>query len=98
MRFAVIFADKPGQAALRAHQLEAHVRWLDDNRDWVLVGGSLRDAPQDTPLGGLWIVEAESKDAVMAGMATDPFFTCGLRESVQVLHWNKAFPTRHVPV
>jgi hypothetical protein len=23
-------------------------------------------------------------------MQTDPFWTCGLRESVEVLHWSKA--------
>lgn len=98
MLFAVVFKDKPGQAALRAQHLEAHVRWLDENRDWVLVGGSLREAPEVTPLGGLWIVEAESRRSVMEGMASDPFFTCGLRESVMVYHWNKAFPSRRVPV
>lgn len=98
MLFVVVFKDKPGQGALRDQQLHAHVRWLDDNRDWVLVGGSLREAPEDTPLGGLWVVEAESKSSVMDRMATDPFFNCGLRESVQVYHWNKAFPSRRVPV
>jgi hypothetical protein len=98
MLFAVVFKDKPGQGALRAQQLQAHVRWLDDNRDWVLVGGSLREAPDDTPLGGLWVVEAESRNSVMERMATDPFWICGLRESVLVYHWNKAFPSRRVPV
>ena len=98
MRFAVIFRDRPGQGDLRAQQLQAHLRWLDENRDWVLVGGSLREAPQETPIGGLWVVEAESRQDVQQRMQSDPFMTCGLRESVQILHWNKAFASRLVPV
>lgn len=42
------------------------------------------------PKGGLWIVEAESKDSVHQLMQTDPFWTCGLRQRVEVLHWSKA--------
>lgn len=98
MRFAVIFKDKPGQGALRAQQLQSHLRWLDENREWVLVGGSLREAPEETPIGGLWVVEAESRQAVQERMQSDPFLVCGLRESVQILQWNKAFPSRQVPI
>ncbi len=98
MRFAVIFHDRPGHGALRAQHLQAHLRWLDENRDWVLVGGSLRVQPEDTPLGGLWIVEAESMQAVHDRMRSDPFFECGLRDTVQILHWSPAFPARRVVV
>jgi uncharacterized protein len=35
-------------------------------------------------------VEAESKDSIHALMQTDPFWICGLRQEVQVLHWSKA--------
>ncbi len=90
MLFAVLFTDKPGHGLLRAEHLEAHIRWVDQNKNVVLVAGSLRSEPQDTPKGGLWIAEAESKAQVMQIMATDPFFICGLRLSVDVLHWSKA--------
>jgi uncharacterized protein YciI len=98
MRFAVIFDDRPGQGALREQHLQAHLLWLDENRDWVLVGGSLRETPEQTPLGGLWIVEAESRQAVQERIKSDPFLACGLRAGVQILHWNKAFPSRQVAV
>ena len=48
--------------------------------------------------GGLWVVEAPSKEAVLALLVTDPYFTCGLRQSHEVLHWRKAFPSRQVAV
>src|SRR5690349_3857885 len=90
MLFAVLFTDKPGHGALRAEQLDAHVQWVAQHQDTVLVAGALRAEPGDVPRGGLWIVEAPSKDAVLALMQTDPFWTCGLRQGVEVLHWRKA--------
>lgn len=90
MLFAVLFTDKPGHGALRAQHLQAHVDWVAQHQEMVLVAGSLRTEPADVPRGGLWIVEAPSKDAVLALMQTDPFWTCGLRQGVEVLHWRKA--------
>jgi len=90
MLFAVLFTDKPHHGALRAEHLAAHIDWVDLHKDVVLVAGSLREEPQQVPRGGLWVVEAPSKEAVFELMKTDPFWTCGLREKVEVLHWGKA--------
>ncbi len=90
MLFAVLFTDRPDQGALRSAHLQAHIDWVVANQPQVRVAGSLREAPGQVPKGGLWIVEAESKDSVHQLMQTDPFWTCGLRQSVEVLHWSKA--------
>ncbi len=90
MLFAVLFTDKPAHGALRAVHLVAHIEWVDQHKNVVLVAGSLREEPQDVPRGGLWVVEAPSKAAVFELMKTDPFWTCGLRDKVEVLHWSKA--------
>jgi uncharacterized protein len=90
MLFAVLFTDKPGQGALRAQNLQAHIDWVAEHRASVLVAGSLRTEPGAVPKGGLWIVEAASKAAVLDLMKSDPFYTCGLRQGVEVLHWSKA--------
>ena len=90
MLFAVIFTDKPNHGTLRAANLDAHIKWVAENQRVVLVAGSLRAELGVTPKGGLWIVEAPSKEVVMDLMKTDPFYTCGLREGVEVLHWSKA--------
>jgi len=90
MLFAVLFTDKPGHGHLRAQHLQAHIDWVAQNQSWVLVAGSLRVEPHEVPKGGLWVVEAPSKEDVRERMKTDPFYTCGLRQSVEVLHWSKA--------
>jgi uncharacterized protein YciI len=90
MLFAVFFKDRSGQSALRAEHLQAHIDWVAEHQNTVRVAGSLREEPGQTPKGGLWIVDAPSKDSVHQLMQSDPFWICGLRESVEVLHWSKA--------
>ena len=90
MLFAVIFTDKLDHGALRAEHLEAHVQWVAEHQATVLVAGSLRAEPGDVPKGGLWVVEAPTKAAVLELMQSDPFYICGLRQGAEVLHWSKA--------
>ena len=44
----------------------------------------------DVPKGGVWVVEAPTKAAVLELMQSDPFYICGLRQGAEVLHWSKA--------
>lgn len=98
MLFAVLFTDKPGHNLLRVEYLQSQFDWVDKNKHVVLVAGSLRIEPQYDPKGELSMVEAQSKDDVMQILATDPFYTCGLRQSIEVLHFSKAFEHHFAPV
>lgn len=98
MLFAVRFQDDPSLADIRRENLGLHIEWLDKNSDSVLVGGSLRREPNDNPIGGLWVVDAESKEAVQSLIESDPFWKKGLRIDVEILHWSKAFEERKVLV
>jgi uncharacterized protein YciI len=92
MLFIIRFTDKPGNELIREQQLAAHICWLDERRQTVLLAGSLREDPEANPVGAFWVVEAERKSEVEAMYKTDPFWTSGLREGVEILHWSKAFP------
>jgi uncharacterized protein len=94
MLFIVQFEDKPGVAELRQTLLQEHFAFLDSRKDKVLVAGSMRELPSDRPLGGLWIVEAESEDEVRDVFKDDPFWVNELRASVRINKWVKAFPDR----
>jgi uncharacterized protein len=94
MLFALRFTNKPGTAELYQGLMAAHLRWLKENRSTVLVAGPLRTEPGAISLGALWIVEAPTKADAQKVFETDPFWTQGLRESVEVLHWSKALPDR----
>ena len=90
--FAVFFRDKPGAGDLRRQLLQAYLEWVAAHSDALRVAGSLRESPDATPVGGLWVVRAPSKAAVQALIATDPFTTGGLRAGWDIHHWSKALP------
>ena len=94
MLFIAQFEDKQGVAELRQKLLEEHFAFLDRQKDKVLVAGSVREIPSDKPLGGLWIIEAENEEEVREIFKDDPFWVNGLRASVRINRWAKAFPDR----
>jgi hypothetical protein len=94
MLFVARFTDKPDIAERRAELLDAHFDWLAANDDKVLIAGSLRTDVGGASLGGLWIIEADSKAAAEAVYQTDPFFANGLRAKVEVFHYVKAHPDK----
>jgi hypothetical protein len=98
MLFIVQFEDKPGMGELRQKLMADHVKFLDSKKDQVLVPGSVREIPSDKPLGGLWIVEAQDEPHVREIFQDDPFWTNGMRASVRINRWVKAFPDRKTPV
>ena len=94
MLFIAQFEDKPDVGELRQKLLAEHFAFLDNKKDQVLVAGSMREIPSDRPLGGLWIIEAESEAEVREIFKDDPFWVNGLRASVRINRWVKAFPDR----
>jgi hypothetical protein len=96
MLFVARFTDKPGIDERRAELLQAHFDWLDNNRDKVIIAGSLRTDVGGPSLGGLWIIEANSKAEAEQVYQTDPFFANGLRANVDLYHYVKANAERKV--
>ena len=83
MLFVVLFTDKPDHGHLRVANLQAHIDWLERNRDVIPVGGSLRHEPSETPKGGLWIAQADSKQQLEALLAA---LVVGIQRQVFQLH------------
>jgi uncharacterized protein YciI len=98
MLFILRFTNDPTKADLVGQHYPAHVEWLRERKSVVLVPGAIRKEPDAPPVGGLWIVQAESKAEVEELFRTDPFWVNGLREGYEILYWNKAFPDQKVPV
>jgi uncharacterized protein YciI len=91
MIYAVLFEDDPtlGSEVRRRH-MAAHLLFLESNAARIKAAGPLREASGD-PAGGLWLVEAESPEAVDALVKQDPFWPTGLRRSVRILDWSRVF-------
>jgi hypothetical protein len=98
MLFIARFTDKPNMGELREKLFPAHLKWLDENQKHVLVPGSLRPDVDEASVGGLWIIEADSKAQVEQLFQGDPFFANGLRAKVEIYFWKKAFEDRKVSI
>jgi uncharacterized protein len=98
MLFIARFINNPERLALVPQYYPAHVEWLKQHESAILVPGAVRTEPDAAPLGGVWIVRADSKAEVEELFRTDPFWVNGLRQSYEILYWSKAFPDKTVPI
>ncbi len=87
MRFVAILTDKLGTQELRAQNLAAHQEFLAANRASLPLSGAMKAEADGPARGGLWVIEAESKEAAEAIVHGDPFYKAGMRGSVEVYHW-----------
>jgi uncharacterized protein YciI len=94
MLFVILFEDDPARIEMRRRHMQAHLDFLAKHEDRILGAGSLRDEPDGTPSGGLWIVDVADRAEAAAIYKDDPFWTFGLRRSVTIKHWSKAFERR----
>ncbi|MFS8113260.1 YciI family protein [Rhizobium jaguaris] len=89
--FAVLFEDdQQNAAAIRKDYLQHHFAFLEANAASIKTAGPL-SREGDAFAGGLWIVEAQAFDDVNRLVKEDPFWSAGLRKSVQILRWNQVF-------
>lgn len=91
VQFEDVYEDQPERLPERQQHMPAHLAFLAQNPDKVVASGALRETPDGIPVGGIWIVNAADRAAVEALYQADPFWTAGLRRSVRVHHWAKAF-------
>jgi uncharacterized protein YciI len=98
MLFVLRFANNPENVGLVGQYYPAHVEWLKERESVILVAGAIRTEPDTPPVGGLWIVQANTKAEVEELFRTDPFWVNGLRLGYEILYWSKAFPDKTVPV
>jgi hypothetical protein len=90
MLYAVLFTDNEAQADVRPRLMPAHLEFLEKNRRQVRAAGPLLDQA-GKGAGGLWLVDADGPEAVMALVQADPFWPTGLRKDVRVLQWKQVF-------
>ena len=90
MLFAVLFEDNDHCADARSRHMQEHLDFLSRHASAIKAAGPLRDGA-GTAAGGLWLVEADTTEAVERLVQTDPFWPTGLRRSVRVLAWKQVF-------
>jgi uncharacterized protein YciI len=91
VQFEDVYAEQPQRLPERAQHMSDHLAFLAEHGDRVVAAGALRSSADGVPSGGIWIVNAETKAEAEAFYKEDPFWKAGLRKSVSVNHWAKAF-------
>ena len=87
--FCVHAFDRPDRLADRHHLRDTHRARLrrHDHPVTVRIGGPLLD-DREQMIGTMLVIEAETRDAVEAYWAGDPYVTADLFESVSIQRFN----------
>ena len=92
MTFAIITRDKEGGAAIRKDYQDEHRRYLDQHKHMLLAAGAMLDDEESHGAhGGVLLVEADSREQVVAFVENDPFQREGLFGELLITRWRKAF-------
>ena len=91
MRLIVIFEDTPPMAAIRQRLEPAHLAFLREHVDEILIAGGTRDLPGGPYVGGLWVLEVPSKERAVQLVEADPYYRAE-RRPYRLLVWGKALP------
>ena len=97
MLYIVQFEDKPDMGELRDKLLKSHFEFLDRVSDgyWCRVPCARYRATSPWVACGL---STPRTRRTSANFKDDPFWTNGMRASVRINRWVKAFPDRKVPI
>lgn len=91
MRWIAIFEDTPKMLEVRKEREHLHLEYLRRHIKEIPLAGGCRPAPGEPPVGGLWVLEVESKERAVELIENDPYFTAHGRK-YRLLTWGKAFP------
>ena len=94
MLFAVHALDHDDAVERRLSNYEAHKAYLAASGMKTLVSGPLLAEDGETMIGSLLIVEADSKDDVIAFNRADPFAAANVWRSVEIHAFSKRVDNR----
>ena len=94
MPFMILTYDKPGHQHVRDAHRAAHYAHLERHLSKLLASGGLRTDADDDFLGGLIVLDTESRQEAQSFADSDPFVIAGLFEKVEIVRWRPAFLDR----
>ncbi len=91
MFFVIHSVDKPGHGEVRAGARPAHLEYMKNAADRLLVAGPTLSEDGESMTGSLIIIEAEDRAEAEAFTRDDPYTQAGLFESVTIKPWKLVF-------
>lgn len=93
MIFIITCLDKPGVLDKRMACLQQHMDYMSTDPINTLLSGPLVGDDGKTAIGSFFMVEADSKEEVLAFQRDDPMFNAGIWETVIVEQFIKRVDT-----
>lgn len=90
MRLVAIFEDDPEAADVRRQHSAAHFDYLTRNAGKIRLAGGLHRETDDGFVGGMWILDVDSRKEAVRLCEEDPYFVNGLRKDYRLLRWGRA--------
>ncbi|MDQ0469902.1 YciI family protein [Labrys wisconsinensis] len=84
MHYVIHALDKPGALPTRLANYDAHKAYLAQAKVRTVISGPLVADDGETMIGSCFVVEADSKDEVLAFHDNDPFKAAGVWEHVHI--------------
>jgi len=91
MQFMIQCFDKPASLQLRMATRERHLAHVDASGMKILVAGPML-SEDDQPVGSLFLVEADSREAARRFIDSDPYVQAGLFERIDIKGFRTVFP------
>jgi uncharacterized protein YciI len=91
MAYVIYTRDKPGRGDIRDGYREAHWAYLESRAEVLWASGGLFEEDGGHAVGGLIIIDVESREKADAFVRGDPFVKADLFERVEVLRWKRSF-------
>ena len=92
MHFVIHAIDKPGIIETRAKHWRAHRIHLDESAKYgvqIVSAGPLVAEDGETPVGSLFVVEANDRAAIDAFTRTDPYSVHGVWQTIDVHYYRR---------
>jgi uncharacterized protein YciI len=87
MPWLIGFEDEPSRVDLRRTHTHLHAAYVRSIAQHFVCTGAMRDTPEGTQTGGMWVLDVPTREEAVALFQGDPFFKEGLRANVRVQHW-----------
>ena len=90
--YAVYCIDKQGGLQLRLNNRAAHLAYLENFRDKIVLVGPLMTEDRQSMIGSLLVMDFKDRAELDAFLAEDPYAKAGVFESVDVHPFRKVLP------
>ena len=91
MPYMIATYDKPDHEHVRDATRAKHLEYLEANVDRMIAGGGFWNDEGTAVIGGLILVDVDSRAEAEDFIADDPFTAADLFERVELVRWRQSF-------